>query len=159
MENFIKKLKARLKQSGFGELRPASASDLERAKEAKFPQELIDFYRQWEPKGYVTSKQQISICTIKGAITENTDAVPGCALSPHGFIVFASTNCRDSYCIDTNVTTATGDHPVVLFSHEVIEEDMPLPQIMPYRKEVATSLEDFLVQFTDEMLCDTPSYG
>jgi len=87
---------------------------------------------------------------------ENTDAVPGCALFPHGFIVFASNMCGDSYCVDTNVVTTEGNHPIVLFSHEMIEEDTPLPEIQALRLEVATSLEDFLRRFTDEMLVEEP---
>ena len=69
------------------------------------------------------------ICSIDDAIQENTDAVPGCALCPHGFIVFANTFCGDAYCIDTNIASPKGDHPVVLFSHEMIDEDASLSDI------------------------------
>ncbi len=157
MRDTVHALIARLKERGKPELRPASAEDLKRAHAAGFPDELIDFYRQWEPETCVELKQRI--WSIEGALVENRDAVPGCALSPHGFIVFASTIFGDSYCIDTNVTTADGHHPVVLFSHEMIEEDMPLSAILPFRKGVAASLGDFLVRFTNETLGEEPSYG
>ena len=122
---------AKLKERGGMRLRPASAKDLARAKAAGFPEELIEFYRHWEPETCIELKQRI--WSIEGAIVENTDAVPGCALFPHGFIVFASNIYGDSYCIDANVTTPEGHHPIVLFSHEVIEEEMPLSAIAPLR--------------------------
>jgi hypothetical protein len=158
MIDVVQALRAKLKERGQPDLKPASAKDLKDANVARFPEELVDFYRHWEPaKGCVELKQRI--WSIKNAIVENADAVPGCALAPHGFIVFASTMCGDSYCIDTNVRGSDGHHPVVLFSHEVIEEDMPRADIMPYRKEVASSLKDFLSQFTNETLSEKPSYG
>lgn len=157
MNKTIQALMKTVKRVGGGECRPASAEDLKRAKEAGFPSELIDFYRQCEPNGVIQLQQRI--WSIENALVENTGVVPGCALSPHGFIVFASTICGDSYCIDTNVKTAEGQHPVVLFSHEVIGEDASLPDILPLRLEVAKSFEEFLVKFKDETLIDEPLFG
>ena len=153
----INSLKAKLAELGRPDPRPASPGDLERAKDAGFPTELFDFYRQCEPDDYLEVKQRI--WSIANALVENEDAVPGRALSPHGYIVFASTRCGDSYCMDTNVMTPDGHHPVVLFSHEMIEEGAPLAAILALRREVAVSLEDFLAQFTCGALAEEPSIG
>ena len=157
MNEEIRGLMARLQQQRGPQPQPASPVDLKRAEAARFPTELLDFYRQCEPAHCIELKQRI--WSIDNAIVENTDAVPGCALSPHGFIVFASTLCGDSYCIDTNVTTPEGQHPVVLFSHEMIGEGAPLSDILSLRVEVARSFSEFLVKFTNETLSDQPSYG
>ncbi len=157
MKNAIERLLNTVQQTGGALPQPASEKDLKCGEDAGFPSELIEFYRECEPAGYIELKQRI--WSIENALLENTDAVPGCALSPHGFIVFASTLCGDSYCIDTNVTTPEGQHPVVLFSHEMIEEDAQLSEIEPLRVEVATSLADFIVKFTNETLSEEPSYG
>jgi hypothetical protein len=157
MRSIMDILIAKLRERGGTALRPASTEDLAAARAAGFPEELIEFYRRWEPESCIELKQRI--WSIKEAIVENTDAVPGCALSPHGFIVFASNMFGDSYCIDTNVAAPDGNHPVVLFSHEVIEEDASLSDILPLRLEVAPSFEEFLVKFTEETLNEEPLYG
>ncbi len=157
MKNVIRDLVAELKERGSPLPRPATVEDLKRAQAASFPDELLDFYRQCEPQGCIELKQRI--WSIESAIVENTDAVPGCALSPHGFIVFASTIYGDAYCIDTNVTTSEGHHPVVLFSHETIEENASLSDIQGVRLEVAPSLEAFLRHFTNGTLNEEPLYG
>ncbi len=142
---------------GRQELRPASTEDLQRAEQAGFPTELLDFYCECEPSHFIKFEQRI--WSIEKALAENRDYVPGCTLFPHGFIVFASNNCGDAYCIDTNVATPGGEHPVVIFPHDAIEEGAPLSTIQRFRLEVANSLEDFLVKFTNETLIDEPSYG
>jgi len=157
MDAAISALLTKVEQTGGERPRPASASDLKRAEEAGFPKELLEFYRICEPIEYIEIRQRI--WSIKNALIENTDAVPGCSLRPFGFIVFASNLFGDSYCIDTNATTAEGRHPIVLFSHEMIEEDAELSDIQPLRLVVAESLEDFLVKFACETLVDEPSYG
>jgi hypothetical protein len=157
MKEAIKALLAKLQQQGSPQPKPASAEDLKRAEAARFPTELLDFYRQCNPADCIELQQRI--WSIDNALVENKDAVPGCALSPHGFIVFASTLCGDAYCIDTNFTTSEGKHPVVLFSHEMIDEDAALSVIQSLRVQVATSLEDFLMKFTNETLSEEPSYG
>jgi hypothetical protein len=157
MKDAIRDMLAKLKEAETPLPRPASAKNLKRAEKAGFPAELLNFYRLCEPDDCIELKQRI--WSIESAIVENTDAVPGCVLYPHGFIVFASTLCGDPYCIDTTVTTAKGHHPVVLFSHEMIEEDATLPDIRALRRKVASSLEDFLKKFVKGTLTEEPSYG
>ena len=59
MKGAAQALMAKLKERGEPELRPASVEDLKRAQAAGFPDELIDFYRQWEPERCVELKQRI----------------------------------------------------------------------------------------------------
>jgi hypothetical protein len=150
-------LVTKIQQAGVELPRPASKMDLKRARKAQFPKELIEFYRQCEPIDCIELRQRI--WSIENALVENTDAVPGCVLYPHGFVVFASNRCGDSYCIDTNVTTPKGRHPVVFFSHEMISEDATLADIQRLRLVVAESLEDFLIKFTNGTLVNDPLYG
>jgi hypothetical protein len=157
LNNAIHALVTKVQQTGGKKPKPASAKDLKRAEEAGLPIELIEFYLECNPEDCIELKQHI--WSIDNALVEHQGAVPGCFLAPRGFIVFASNMCGDSYCIDTNVTTDAGHHPVVLFSHEMIEEDTPLSKMQLLRLEVATSLEDFLLKFTKENLVDEPLYG
>jgi|SRR5579862_1766048 len=142
-----------------GSLGPASAEHIKRAKEAGFPQDLIEFYAGHEPdpdKICVQLGQRI--WCIASALVENKDAVPGLGVSPHGYIVFASTMCGDAYCIDTNVRAPDGRHPVVLFPHDSIDEYTDLPYIEASRIEVASSLDDFLFKFVAGTLIEEPHY-
>lgn len=157
MQAAIDALMAKIRQRGGPQPKPASSEDLKRAEAMRFPAELLDFYRKCEPPDCIEFRQRL--WSIENALEENADAVPGCALSPHGYIVFASTRCGDAYCIDTNTTTPEGQHPVVIFSPEMVHEDSKLSDIQHLRIEVATSLVDFLASFTNETLCETPSYG
>jgi RNA recognition motif. (a.k.a. RRM, RBD, or RNP domain) len=139
-----------------GHLRPARPEDLERARKAGFPRELLDFYSQYEPDGYVELDQRI--CGAVGAVLENQDAVPGIGLFPHGYVAFATTTCGDVYCMDTNVTNESGGHPIVLFGHEAIDENTELPYIQASRIEVASSLDDFFYRFASGVLSEDVHY-
>lgn len=157
MEEAIRVLIANLVEQGIPEPLPASVDDMKRAQAAGFPDELVYFYQQCHPDVCIELKQRI--WSIEDAIVENTDAIPGYVLSPYGYIAFASTLCGDAYCIDTNITDDQGHHPIVLFSHDMVDEDSTLPLIQSLRVEVASSLEDFLMKFTDGTLSEEPSYG
>lgn len=154
MTDTIQKLISKLEQQGGEPSRPASARDIDRAQTAGFPDEILNFYRVCEPKKHIEFQQRI--WSIENALIENTDAIPGIGLYPHGYIVFASTLCGDAYCLDTNVTQPNGHHPIVLFSHESIEEDADLTDIQPFRIAVAGSFDEFLTKFMDGSLQDDP---
>lgn len=136
---------------------PASSESLARAKEAGFPNELLEFYGECEPAVCIELKQRI--WSIDNALVENQGAVPGRALFPHGFIVFGSTMSGDAYCIDKNATSADGQHRVVLFAHEMIGEDASLSEIEALQLEVADSFSDFLAKFVQGTLVDEPLFG
>jgi hypothetical protein len=147
----------RVRQATVATLAPASAESLARAKQAGFPTELLEFYGECEPDVCIELKQRI--WSIDNALVEAQGAVPGCALFPHGFIVFGSTMSGDAYCIDNNVKSPDGQHPVVLFAHEMIGEDTSLSEIEGLRLEVANSFSDFLEKFVDGTLIDEPLFG
>ena len=49
LKDVIKRVRQKLKESGSGDFRPATEQNLKLAEEARFPRELIDFYRSFEP--------------------------------------------------------------------------------------------------------------
>jgi hypothetical protein len=157
LKDAIHTLLAKIQHAGGEEPKAASAAELKRAGEAGFPADLIEFYRECNPDDCIELKQRI--WSIDNPLVEDQGAVPGCYLFPHGFIVFASNLGGDSYCIDTNVRTDENCHPVVLFSHEMIEEDTPVSGIQSLRLEVASSLQEFLVKFANEELVEDPLYA
>jgi hypothetical protein len=113
-------LKDAVKSAGrAGRIRPATPRDLQRAEKAGFPRELLRFYKRCEPDprdGYVELDQRL-YC-IARALRENRKELPGVALFPHGYVVFAGTTAGDPYCIDTNVKSMRNHQAIVLFSHE-----------------------------------------
>lgn len=91
MSDVIDILLQHLKRVGHDAPQPASPESLKEAEEAGFPPELLSFYARCEPDEFIELKQRI--WSIENAIVENENAVPGCALSPHGYVVFASNLC------------------------------------------------------------------
>jgi hypothetical protein len=160
MNPAVDELNAELKRAGGGSLHPASEKELELAMQFGFPPVLINFYRESAPDGgdgRVELKQRI--WSVKNAIFENTEYVPGAELFPLGYVVFASNRCGDAYCIDTVNVAANGECPVVLFPHDVIEEGASLADVEPYRLTVASGLEDFLGKFVRGELVEQPKYA
>jgi hypothetical protein len=156
----IQALKDALSRAGsVVSLGPAKPEDIERVRAAGFPQELIEFYADHEPDPdkHCAELEQRIWCVAK-ALEENTDAVPGIGLFPHGYVVFASTMSGHAYCIDTNTSAPDGQHPVVLFPHDSIDECTELPDIKASRVEVASSLDDFLLRFGAGTLIEKPRY-
>ena len=161
----IQRLKQALEQEGNQSLRPAKPKDLDLARKAGFPDELIEFYRHHEPASWCVQlgsdapeQAERHLHCIAATIEETFDNPPGAALFPLGYVTFASNGSGDAYCIDTKVTTAAGEHPVTLFALETIREDTDVSYIEKARLEVASSLEDFLTKFTTGALNDTPLY-
>ena len=153
-------LSSALEKAGLASLQPASAHDLELAKSEALPQILIDFYRARAPdavSGVIELDQRI--WSVENTVAENKDYVPGAYLFPLGYVVFASNRFGDAYCLDTIHPQISGDYPVVLFPHDVIEEGVSLQDVERYRLVVAENLEDFVRQFSRRMLIDKPRYG
>jgi len=164
----IEALKEELEKSDAGgRLVPASEEDLEQAKQFGFPGVLLDFYRENAPdardgrvelwKSRPASGQRI--WSVQNAITENRDYVPGAHLFPLGYVVFASNMFGDAYCVDTVHVDQSGDLPVVLFPHDMIEEGASLEDVQRYRLPVATNLEDFLRQLAGRTLIEQAKYA
>ena len=164
----IEALKEELeKPDAGGHLGPASEKDLEQAKQFGFPAVLLDFYRESAPdaadgrvelwKSRPGSGQRI--WSVQNAITENRDYVPGAHLFPLGYVVFASNMFGDAHCIDTLHVNDSGDLPVVLFPHDMIEEGASREDVEQYRLVVATNLEDFLRQLAGRTLIEQAKYA
>jgi hypothetical protein len=148
----ITALEKALKHAGGAvRLRSARLKDLKLAKKAGFPKELIEFYRKHEPDQEYVQLDDKLYC-IAGALRKNRAGTPGGTLSSEGFIAFAGTRSEDFYCIDTNVTTELGLHPIVLLDRTAAERARDLVDIWAARVEVASSLDDFLFRFAGRML-------
>ncbi len=156
----VRELNASLKGAGAGRLQPASADDIRLAESASFPRVLVDFYREGAADatiGMIEIDQRI--WSVQNAVAENRDYVPGAYLFPLGYVVFASNKFGDAYCLDTVHPDASGEYPVALFPHDVIEEGSSLQGVEPYRLIVAKNLEDFVRQFTQRTLITRAKYN
>src|SRR5215472_5580123 len=123
MSEAIEEVTQVLRQRDGGTLSPAIPADLEQARQFGFPEVLLSLYSEHAPNpndGRVELDQRI--WSVQNAITENRDYVPGTELFPLGYVVFASNRFGDAYCIDTVHVGESGDLPVVLFPHDVIDE-------------------------------------
>jgi hypothetical protein len=161
----IQSLKQAIERAGGGKLRPAKPKSLKLAIQSGFPDELIEFYKDFEPEGWcvqlgseASGQAERLIHCIAAALEATFYEAPGVALYPLGYVTFGGTGCGDVYCMDTNVTTAEGRHPVTLFALETIHEDTDASYIKESRLEVASSLEEFIAKLTNGELMDTPLY-
>jgi SMI1 / KNR4 family (SUKH-1) len=105
---------------------------------------VLDFFSAYEPSACV--EHQVRLWPIEQILEENESYVPGCYASKHGYVVFATTLCGDTYCFDISQGGQT-EPRIVLLSHEVIDEDTTAAQISRLAKPVAKSLYEFLDQF------------
>jgi hypothetical protein len=138
-------------------LRPASRDDLRTFAELGAPEAVLVFYREYEPEVEV-ELGHVRLWPITDIVVENTEAVPGADLHPHGFVTFATTIYGDAFCFDTGAAANKSDAPVVIMTHEVIFEDLEREVIMSARKRVASGFDDFLSQFVNEALDLKPNY-
>lgn len=155
----MEELKKELEKAQGGSLKPASKDELELAVRAGFPTVLIDFYREYapDPKNSCIQLEQ-RIWSVKCALEENKDYLPGAYLFRLGYVVFASNKSGDAYCLDTVHVSSDGRFPIALFPHEVIEEGASLEDVEPYRLTVAEDLEDFIRRFASRSLIQKPKY-
>lgn len=159
IDDAVKELRAEVEKAGGGTLEPAIADDLELATSAGFPKVMIDFYREGAAdatSGMIELDQRI--WSVQNAVAENKDYVPGAYLFLLGYVVFASNKFGDAYCLDTVHPDAAGEYPIVLFPHDVIDEDASLEDVEKYRLVVAGNLEDFVRQFARRTLMTTAKY-
>jgi hypothetical protein len=139
------------------DLRAAEPESLTALMELGAPRALLRFLADFEPQGE-TEIGKVRLLPIADVLVENTEAVPGVDLKPHGFVTFATTIYGDAYCFDTGLEPARADAPVVIMTHEVIFEDLDRETIMAARKTVATGFDDWLTQFIAGSLDTEPSY-
>lgn len=132
-------------------LRPASDEDLERLRKLALPAVVVDFYRSYEPSG-CAEIEGVRLWPISEVLKENQDYVPGADVSPHGFLVFATTVYGDAYCFDVSVA----EPRVVLRSHELPFDEMDAGQIKALAKPIAPNLDAFLASFAAGSLDSEP---
>ena len=126
------------------EFRPASPMELAKLEALGVPESILAFYREFEPSD--CAEGQVRLWPIEHVLEENEAYVPGAYASKHGYIVFATTLCGDTYCFDLT-QSGQGDPRIVLLSHEVITEDTSAQEYVRLAKPVARRLYEFLQQF------------
>ena len=124
--------------------RPASPVDLAKLKALGVPDSILAFYGEFEPSK--CAQGQVRLWPIQQVLEENEAYVPGAYVSKHGYIVFATTLCGDTYCFDLT-QLGQAEPRIVLLSHEVIHEDTMEAEISRLAKPVAQTLRQFLDQF------------
>ena len=124
--------------------RPASPFELAKLESLGLPEPVLAFYRDFEPFG--ADAGQIRLWPIEHILEENEAAIPGCYSSQQGYVVFASTFCGDAYCFDIR-PGADADPPIVLISHEIVNESTTTSELNRIAKPVARNLSDFLQRF------------
>ena len=139
-------------------LRPASEDGIRQLQALRFPEDAIAYYREAEPSR-ITEIEKIRLWPIKDVVEENTDYVPGCYIQPHGYVVFATTFCGDTYCFDLNAATSAMSAPIVLLSHEMIDDETTRETVGNLAKMIAPDFRSFLESFAAGSLDITPNYG
>lgn len=130
-------------QTGVG-FRAASLKDLAGLEALGVPESILAFYSKFEPSG--CAEGQVRLWPIAHILEENEDYVPGCYASKHGYIVFATTFCGDTYCFDLT-QPGQAEPRIVLLSHEIINEETTAAEFARLAKSIALSLHEFLQQF------------
>lgn len=126
--------------------RSTSTEHLGYLRSAGYPAEVVAYFEEDVP-GSGLDEGDIRFGCVEDMRIENEDAVPGCAAAPAGYLNIASTVCGDCYCIDTNSTGQSGLHPVVLVSHDEVDEDMKPEEVREHTKRVCESFQEFLDRF------------
>ncbi|MBX7245600.1 MAG: SMI1/KNR4 family protein [Candidatus Sumerlaeaceae bacterium] len=124
--------------------RAASPDDLAKLEALGVPESVLTFFREFEPSDCVQG--QVRLWPIMQVMEENEKLIPGVYASKHGYIVFATTDCGDTYCFDLT-DPGVPEPPIVLLSHEVISEDTSVEDLARLAKPVAKDLHDFLQRF------------
>jgi hypothetical protein len=123
------------------------------------PHDALQFYRNSAPVR-MAEIEKVRLWNVKDIVVENTDAVPGCYAHPCGYVVFASTNCGDSYCFDIRAEKYPASAPVVLIAHDLEpdSDEMNREDLEKLAKTVSASFGDFLELFASATLDTKPFY-
>src|SRR5436853_2493602 len=117
MESFpIVELIARNTGVSFG---PATPESLEQLTALGCPADVAAFYALHEPSE-CAELCGIRLWPIADIVGENTELLPGADLCPRGYVVFATTEFGDAFCLDLNPMPHRQASPtVVVMSHEL----------------------------------------
>lgn len=116
----------------------------------RLPTSVTDFFSRYALDSYV--ERRIRLWTIPEIADENCKYVPGCYVAPLGYVVFGSTTFGDAYCFNINDADGQFEPPIVLISHEVIDETTSATEVVKLAKPVAKNLREFLGKFVREEL-------
>ena len=136
--------------------RRASSEDIAQLKILGAPDEILDFFTNYEPSD-CAEISGARLWPIAELIHENKDYVPGADLQPRGFLVIATNECGDSFCVDFSVP-GKQSCPVVIMSHELSWEEMSEKEVHALRKVVAQSFTEFLELFVAGRLDKEPLF-
>jgi len=151
MSQYTKIIEAIAEQTD-GEFRAASKEDLASLKGLGLPSTVIDFFAEHEPDGCIEGAERL--WPISEILVENTKLVPGCNIMQHGYVVFSTTGCGDTFCFDLNNQSSSGEPRVVFMSHEEDYESMTPKQVHSMASPVAQNLLEFLDLFARDALYD-----
>ena len=121
----------------------AAAGSIEALAALGASDDVLDFYRDFDPKVYVEINGA-RLWPSRELIGENTNYVPGCDLRPRGFFVIGSTDCGDAFCLDQRPRSSG---QVVLMTHDVSWEEVTDQDIERYTLVAASSFVAFLKSF------------
>jgi hypothetical protein len=151
-EEEMKALRVVLAQSGvrvdFG---PASADDLAYLREVGAPPSVIQFYEVAEPAEGIDIADA-RLWPIADLRAGNEDAIPGYVIAPMGYPVIGTTLYGDIYCLALSEASPDGEPPVLLASHDEIEEGAAPEEVRRHMVRVADSFPDFLRRFVKAAL-------
>ena len=136
---------------------PSSEEDVAALAALGMPAEIADFFRQTGPED-LAEIAGARLWPAEELVVENTQAVPGAYISPHGYVVIGTTEFGDTFCLDTASPAADGTVSVVLMPHEAAFDEMSVPEVARYRLKVAENFGDFLDRFAAGSLELTPDY-
>ncbi|ATC62998.1 hypothetical protein CMV30_02980 [Nibricoccus aquaticus] len=145
-------LVAKIGRKTRGKFGPASTYRITQLKKLKFPSDVIEFYRRYEPVDIVEGC--VRLLPIKMIVAENKDLIPGCYASRRGFVAFASTFAGDAYCFDAG--SKSNPSRIVLLSHDEVGPRMARKTLLRIAVPVATELSEFLQLFLDDALDQPP---
>ena len=100
----------------------ARAEDLKHLVEFGLPPSVIEFFVAHEPLECVEGAARL--LPLARILEENTDCVPGCNIIKHGYVVFSTTYCGDTYCFDLNYQFVDVEPRVILMCCEHDYESM-----------------------------------
>ncbi|HAH87615.1 MAG TPA: hypothetical protein DCL60_09625 [Armatimonadetes bacterium] len=131
--------------------RPANHMDIEYLEGLLYPENIVAFYKEAEPSGWVEIDGAIlnSIANIWG---ENDNANPGNIVVPYGLLNIGNTASGDTFCIDLNTIGKDHEPDIVLVSHHLVREGQTYKEIREAIHPVARSFREFLHKFAESLL-------
>jgi hypothetical protein len=148
-----------IRQKTRAEFRAATHREMQRLQALGMPEDALNFYRDAVPIR-MAEIGKVRLWSVGDLEVENRDAVPGCYALPCGYVVFASTDCGDSYCFDIRSMRYPKSAPIVLIAHDLEPEndEMKREELEKLAKPIAESFGKFLERFAASTLDRDPVY-